>query len=516
MDNNNSNHKNNNSNTNSNDSANQMYQNRGLISFFSRRGPDLLSKFHGETEANLRALFKCAQQCAPSVIFFDEIDGLCPIRSFKHEQVHNSVVTTLLSLMDGLDTNATQSRKQRVFVIAATNRIDNLDPALRRPGRFDREIFVGLPNVIERVQILNIHSKHWKWDQQWLMQYYQDNNANKVKSNEQKRNGNKSLTWDTNDKENENEGKIIVDRYFQELSEKKLMGFSGADIKSLCNEAFLAAINRICPELKDTSNLANGTQKMQRNEETAAKLQNIRMIFDDIETVLNDGFKPSVQRHNFNSWNFLNTEISNENDSSGINDGIKQVLERAIEKIECFIDYNNSMKEDDIDDDIDAMFNEMDDGKNIDENDIDTVSSEKEDRMESENANEISNKAEYVKSSKLRRMLLRQTKLLIDCKPEYRGKVKEIIGVLLHKLDLANIEYLTFPDIMSQPSLYEAYCHALSLIKQCAMKNNKISVIVIPNIEVWLNNCPRFLELSFVFVNVVNAICYIYFVILNS
>ena len=94
---------------------------KSVISFFNRRGPDLLSKFHGETEQNLRSLFQRAQECAPSIIFFDEIDGLCPIRSHKHEQVHNSVVATLLSLMDGLDVRGPEHA--RVFVIAATNRI---------------------------------------------------------------------------------------------------------------------------------------------------------------------------------------------------------------------------------------------------------------------------------------------------------------------------------------------------------------------------------------------------------
>ncbi len=83
-----------------------------------------MSKFHGETEKNLRMLFKRAQECAPSIIFFDEIDGLCPTRTHKHEQVHNSVVATLLSLMDGLHlSNSHRKTAQKVFVIGATNRI---------------------------------------------------------------------------------------------------------------------------------------------------------------------------------------------------------------------------------------------------------------------------------------------------------------------------------------------------------------------------------------------------------
>lgn len=84
-------------------------------------------------------LYFQAQSTRPSIIFFDEIDGLVPTRSEAQEQVHASVVSTLLALMDGLDT------KSEVFVIGATNRIDMIDPALRRPGRFDRELYFPLP-----------------------------------------------------------------------------------------------------------------------------------------------------------------------------------------------------------------------------------------------------------------------------------------------------------------------------------------------------------------------------------
>eukprot|EP01084_Bolivina_argentea_P130692 230720_1 len=145
---------------NNNFDEKELHSNESLISFFSRRGPDLLSKFHGETERNLRSLFSRAKELSPSIIFFDEIDGMCPIRSHKHEQVNNSVVATLLSLMDGLDNDNINNNK-KVFVIAATNRIDNLDPALRRPGRFDREIYIGIPNKIQRYKILKIHTKEW-------------------------------------------------------------------------------------------------------------------------------------------------------------------------------------------------------------------------------------------------------------------------------------------------------------------------------------------------------------------
>ena len=91
----------------------------------------------------------------PSIIFFDEIDGLAPVRSSRQDQIHSSIVSTLLALMDGLD------NRGEIVVIGATNRIDSIDPALRRPGRFDREFLFPLPSVDARKQILKIHTKEW-------------------------------------------------------------------------------------------------------------------------------------------------------------------------------------------------------------------------------------------------------------------------------------------------------------------------------------------------------------------
>ncbi|KAK8048454.1 26S proteasome subunit YTA7 [Apiospora phragmitis] len=102
------------------------------ITFYMRKGADALSKWVGEAEKQLRLLFEEARRTQPSIIFFDEIDGLAPVRSSKQEQIHASIVSTLLALMDGMD------GRGQVIVIGATNRPDNIDPALRRPGRFDR------------------------------------------------------------------------------------------------------------------------------------------------------------------------------------------------------------------------------------------------------------------------------------------------------------------------------------------------------------------------------------------
>jgi SpoVK/Ycf46/Vps4 family AAA+-type ATPase len=124
--------------------------------FFMRKGADCLSKWVGEAERQLRLLFEEARNCQPSIIFFDEIDGLAPVRSSKQDQIHASIVSTLLALMDGMD------GRGQVIVIGATNRPDAIDPALRRPGRFDREFYFPLPSLEARQKILGIMTKSWE------------------------------------------------------------------------------------------------------------------------------------------------------------------------------------------------------------------------------------------------------------------------------------------------------------------------------------------------------------------
>jgi SpoVK/Ycf46/Vps4 family AAA+-type ATPase len=120
-----------------------------------RKGADVLSKWVGEAERQLRLLFEEARNCQPSIIFFDEIDGLAPVRSSKQDQIHASIVSTLLALMDGMD------GRGQVVVIGATNRPDAVDPALSRPGRFDREFYFPLPTLEARKKILRIMTKKW-------------------------------------------------------------------------------------------------------------------------------------------------------------------------------------------------------------------------------------------------------------------------------------------------------------------------------------------------------------------
>src|SRR5947199_8071021 len=121
--------------------------------FFHVNGPELINKFYGQSEANLRSMFDEAQRLAPSIIFIDEIDAIAPKRTDVYGEVEKRVVAQLLGLMDGL-----QARGQ-VIVIGATNIPDALDPALRRPGRFDRELTIAVPDRPGRLEILQIHTR---------------------------------------------------------------------------------------------------------------------------------------------------------------------------------------------------------------------------------------------------------------------------------------------------------------------------------------------------------------------
>ncbi|KAK9731372.1 ATPase family associated with various cellular activities (AAA) [Popillia japonica] len=170
----------------------------GKVTFYQRKGADILDKWVGESERKLRDLFNQATRSRPSVIFFDELDGLAPVRSHENDQVHCSVVATLLALMDGLDNTS------GVVIIGATNRIDAIDPALRRPGRFDRELYFPLPSVNARKEILQVHTCSWR---------------NKPSS-----------------------------EFLTQMSELT-SGCCGADLQALCAEAFLCCLKRLYPNL---------------------------------------------------------------------------------------------------------------------------------------------------------------------------------------------------------------------------------------------------------------------------
>jgi transitional endoplasmic reticulum ATPase len=165
--------------------------------FISISGPEIMSKFYGESEARLREIFKEAKEKAPSIIFIDEIDSIAPKREEVTGEVERRVVSQLLSLMDGLEARG------KVIVIAATNRPNAIDPALRRPGRFDREIEIKVPDKRGRLEILQIHTRNMPLE---------------------------------ND----------VD---QDRIAGVTHGFVGADLEYLCKEAAMKCLRRVLPEL---------------------------------------------------------------------------------------------------------------------------------------------------------------------------------------------------------------------------------------------------------------------------
>ncbi len=165
--------------------------------FILINGPEIMNKYYGESEARLREIFRKAEEEAPSIIFIDEIDAIAPKRSEVTGEVEKRVVAQLLALMDGLETRG------QVIVIGATNRPNALDPALRRPGRFDREIEIGIPDRNARREILQIHTR----------------------------------------------GMPLAEDVDLEKLAEITRGYTGADLAALCREAAMKAIRRILPSI---------------------------------------------------------------------------------------------------------------------------------------------------------------------------------------------------------------------------------------------------------------------------
>jgi transitional endoplasmic reticulum ATPase len=171
--------------------------NESGANFISISGPEIMSKWYGQSEENLRKIFEEAEKNAPSIIFIDEIDSLAPKREEVTGEVERRVVSQMLSLMDGL------KKRGKVIVISATNRVNSLDPALRRAGRFDREIEFPVPDRNGRLEIFKIHTRNMplkEVDLNWLA----------------------DITY----------------------------GYVGADIWALCKEAAMSALRRVLPEIK--------------------------------------------------------------------------------------------------------------------------------------------------------------------------------------------------------------------------------------------------------------------------
>ncbi|XVH32351.1 CDC48 family AAA ATPase [Haloferacaceae archaeon DSL9] len=171
--------------------------NETSASFFSIAGPEIISKYYGESEQQLREIFEDAKEESPAIIFIDELDSIAPKREDVTGEVERRVVAQLLTMMDGLEARG------QVIVIAATNRVDSVDPALRRPGRFDREIEIGVPDEVGRKEILQIHTR----------------------------------------------GMPLSDDVSLDHLADETHGFVGADIESLTKEAAMKALRRYLPEI---------------------------------------------------------------------------------------------------------------------------------------------------------------------------------------------------------------------------------------------------------------------------
>ncbi|MEM0088220.1 MAG: CDC48 family AAA ATPase [Archaeoglobaceae archaeon] len=216
--------------------------------FISISGPEIMSKFYGESEQRLREIFEEAKQNAPSIIFIDEIDSIAPKREEVTGEVERRVVAQLLALMDGLE-----SRGQ-VIVIAATNRPDAIDPALRRPGRFDREIEIGVPDKEGRKEILQIHTRSMPIEPEYsrkdvlevleaLKTRFEKKFIEDMKEKVNKAKDEKEIREVLSRDENlfrEVKAKLI-DAMLEDLA-NRTNGFVGADLAALAKEAAMHAL----------------------------------------------------------------------------------------------------------------------------------------------------------------------------------------------------------------------------------------------------------------------------------
>ncbi len=236
--------------------------NESEANFILLNGPEIMSKFYGESEKKIRDIFEDAEKNAPSIIFIDEIDAIAPKREDSQGEVERRVVSQLLTMMDGLKSRG------KVIVIGATNRPNALDPALRRPGRFDREIDINVPDKGGRLSILKIHSR------------------------------NMPLT------------KTVDLEYLASITH----GFVGADLESLAKEAAMAVLRKLLPKLK-----------LKEGEPISEEiLKEIRITGEDFQEALRN-VRPSAMREVL-----VETPNVKWDDVGGL-DKTKQELKEAVE-----------------------------------------------------------------------------------------------------------------------------------------------------------------------------------------
>ena len=200
--------------------------------FISLSGPEIMGKYYGESEERIREIFKQAEENSPSIVFIDEIDSIAPKRDEVSGEVEKRIVSQLLTLMDGMESRG------KVVVIAATNRPDSIDPALRRPGRLDREIEIGIPDDDGRLEILSIHTRGMPIDE-----------------------------------------KVDLKRI-----SKITHGFVGADLEVLSKEAAMRSLRRVLPEID-----------LDQEKIPPALLQKIQITEEDFGSALKE-VRPSALR----------------------------------------------------------------------------------------------------------------------------------------------------------------------------------------------------------------------------
>ena len=258
--------------------------NESEANFLLLNGPEIMSKFYGESEKKLRDLFEEAEKNAPSIIFIDEVDAIAPKREEVTGEVERRVVSQLLTMMDGLKSRG------KVVVIAATNRPNSIDQALRRPGRFDREVEIRAPDKIGRLQVLKIHTRNMPLIAPLKKSYLlkkissvtqlintinsesktiKDENKSKSNSEDLKRNKellerleiyqkqfhdedlkNKNVVKEFSAKERDEINSIMMEGMMEEIA-GVTHGFVGADINALAKEAAMIVLRKILPTIGD-------------------------------------------------------------------------------------------------------------------------------------------------------------------------------------------------------------------------------------------------------------------------
>lgn len=269
--------------------------NESGVSFFDIAGPEIMSKYYGESEQQIREIFEEASKNAPAILFIDEFDSIAPKRENVTGEVERRIVAQLLAMMDGIEDRG------QVIVIAATNRVDSIDAALRRPGRFDREIEIGVPDRSDRIEILQIHTRNMPLEEELDLEYIADNTH----------------------------------------------GFVGADLAALCKEAAMKALKRQMPLIKLNIKAKAKTQDESESSETTYDengvrdeiissdvLESIKVIHEDFEAALKE-IEPSSMREVF--VDIPNVKWSDVGGLSSLRTDITEAVEWPLKQPEKFI-----------------------------------------------------------------------------------------------------------------------------------------------------------------------------------